>query len=395
VRKKLKVIELSNKKSKNGRRNFKAILHRVFPDDCVIDEVGTQYNDNGITWLREYCEKALPTISGMSLRCEFVNPEERVEILGHGETDIVDGLQLFENATVIGNFKSAEIIDMEVNGEMQTVCVAEGEIDEACYKSFVEKLEEDIAGGNAPFGSVEIYKTSDNDGIVYKYGYKDYGRIPMEFIYSGFALLGVRPADKSAKLLELNNKIKEDSEMDEKMLQGFVTDIKQTISETSSKNDELSKTISELNESIADKDKTIAELNASADELKTALEKAQADYQEVWKKEDELYNEINKLKDQLSEAQAKERVGEMNSAIKDFTDEEKEYAKAEIENFEKDPVNCEINSVVSKIWEGIGKKTKETEKVIAEQNSVSANEVDDIFAEVCEINSADEDDSIF
>lgn len=390
----MKIIELSSKQSKNGRRKFKAILHRIFPDDCIVDGVGTQYNENGITWIREYCENALPTIDGMSLRVEFLD-EERTEICGHGETEIVDGLQLFENATVIGTFKKGYIDELEVNGEKQLVCIAEGEIDEACYKSFVEKLDEDLADGNAPYGSVEIYKTSDNDGIIYKYGYHDYGRVPEKFIYSGFALLGVKPADNSAKLLELNSKNKEEqNNMDEKMLQGFVSDIKQVISETNSKNEELSKTIAELNEAIADKDKTIAELNASSEELKTALEKAEKDYQEVWKKEDELYNEIKELKAQLAEAQAKERVGEMNSAIADFSDEEKAYAQAEIEAFTADPINCEINSVVNKIWEGIGKKAKEDAKIVAEQNA-SSNEVDDIFAEVSEINSADEDDSIF
>lgn len=390
----MKIIELSSKQSKNGRRKFKAILHRIFPDDCIVDGVGTQYNENGITWIREYCENALPTIDGMSLRVEFLD-EERTEICGHGETEIVDGLQLFENATVIGTFKKGYIDELEVNGEKQLVCIAEGEIDEACYKSFVEKLDEDLADGNAPYGSVEIYKTSDNDGIIYKYGYHDYGRVPEKFIYSGFALLGVKPADNSAKLLELNSKNKEEqNNMDEKMLQGFVSDIKQVISETNSKNEELSKTIAELNEAIADKDKTIAELNASSEELKAALEKAEKDYQEVWKKEDELYNEIKELKAQLAEAQAKERVGEMNSAIADFSDEEKAYAQAEIEAFTADPINCEINSVVNKIWEGIGKKAKEDAKIVAEQNA-SNNEVDDIFAEVSEINSADEDDSIF
>lgn len=391
----MKIIELSSKQSKNGRRKFKAILHRIFPDDCVVDGVGTQYNENGITWIREYCENALPTIDGMSLRVEFLD-EERTEICGHGETEIVDGLQLFENATVIGTFKKGYIDELEVNGEKQLVCIAEGEIDEACYKSFVEKLDEDLADGNAPYGSVEIYKTSDNDGIIYKYGYHDYGRVPEKFIYSGFALLGVKPADNSAKLLELNSKNKEEqNNMDEKMLQGFVSDIKQVISETNSKNEELSKTIAELNEAIADKDKTIAELNASSEELKAALEKAEKDYQEVWKKEDELYNEIKELKAQLAEAQAKERVGEMNSAIADFSDEEKAYAQAEIEAFTADPINCEINSVVNKIWEGIGKKAKEDAKIVAEQNSASNVEVDDIFAEVSEINSADDDDSIF
>lgn len=390
----MKIIELSSKQSKNGRRKFKAILHHIFPDDCIVDGVGTQYNENGITWIREYCENALPTIDGMSLRVEFLD-EERTEICGHGETEIVDGLQLFENATVIGTFKKGYIDELEVNGEKQLVCIAEGEIDEACYKSFVEKLDEDLADGNAPYGSVEIYKTSDNDGIIYKYGYHDYGRVPEKFIYSGFALLGVKPADNSAKLLELNSKNKEEqNNMDEKMLQGFVSDIKQVISETNSKNEELSKTIAELNEAIADKDKTIAELNASSEELKAALEKAEKDYQEVWKKEDELYNEIKELKAQLAEAQAKERVGEMNSAIADFSDEEKAYAQAEIDAFTADPINCEINSVVNKIWEGIGKKTKEDAKIVAEQNA-SNNEVDDIFAEVSEINSADEDDSIF
>ena len=390
----MKIIELSSKQSKNGRRKFKAILHRIFPDDCIVDGVGTQYNENGITWIREYCENALPTIDGMSLRVEFLD-EERTEICGHGETEIVDGLQLFENATVIGTFKKGYIDELEVNGEKQLVCIAEGEIDEACYKSFVEKLDEDLADGNAPYGSVEIYKTSDNDGIIYKYGYHDYGRVPEKFIYSGFALLGVKPADNSAKLLELNSKNKEEqNNMDEKMLQGFVSDIKQVISETNSKNEELSKTIAELNEAIADKDKTIAELNASSEELKAALEKAEKDYQEVWKKEDELYNEIKELKAQLAEAQAKERVGEMNSAIADFSDEEKAYAQAEIEAFTADPINYEINSVVNKIWEGIGKKAKEDAKIVAEQNA-SNNEVDDIFAEVSEINSADEDDSIF
>ena len=80
---------------------------------------------------------------------------------------------------------------------------------------------------------------------------------------------------------------------------------------------------------------------------------------------------------------------------KNLSDEEKEYAKAEIDAFTADPINCEINSVVNKIWEGIGKKAKEDAKVIAEQNSANNVEVDDIFAEVSEINSADDDDSIF
>jgi len=81
------------------------ILHTIFPDSCVdeVNEVGTEYNLNGLTWIREYCEKALPTIKGMSLRCEFLD-EDRTELCGHGYTDIIDGDPIFENAVQIGTF---------------------------------------------------------------------------------------------------------------------------------------------------------------------------------------------------------------------------------------------------------------------------------------------------
>lgn len=87
------IFSESKKKGQNGRRKFKAILYQIFPDSCVDEEAqaGTQYNKNGITWLREYCEKALPSIKGMSLKCEFLD-EERTELCGHGMTDIEDGI---------------------------------------------------------------------------------------------------------------------------------------------------------------------------------------------------------------------------------------------------------------------------------------------------------------
>ena len=98
----MKTFEISKKISKNGRRHFKVILHEIYPDSCVdeVNEVGTQYNENGISWIREYCERALPSIEGMSLRCEFLD-EERTFLNGHGETDIKDGLPVFEDAVMV------------------------------------------------------------------------------------------------------------------------------------------------------------------------------------------------------------------------------------------------------------------------------------------------------
>ena len=46
------VFELSSEQYKNGRRPFVATLYELQPPDCVVDDVGTKYNKNGITFLR-------------------------------------------------------------------------------------------------------------------------------------------------------------------------------------------------------------------------------------------------------------------------------------------------------------------------------------------------------
>ena len=72
----------------------------------------------------------------------------------------------------------------------------------------------------------------------------------------------------------------------------------------------------------------------------------------------------------------------MGDAISNFSDEEKDYAKAEIDAFKENPENIEINSIVSKIYEGIGKTAKaDSEKQIAEQNAANVK-LEDIFSVV-------------
>ena len=201
------IFSESKKKGQNGRRKFKLVLYKIQPDNCIDEEneVGTEYNLNGITWIREYCEQALGSIEGMFLRCEFLD-EDRTEICGHGMTEIKDGVPVFENATTIGRFTKGYIQEIEnEDGETILACIGEGEIDSSCYKNFCDKLDEDIAQGIYPQGSVEIMRAEDEDGIVYKYGYKDLGRIPIKFIHSGYALIGIKPSDSNAKLLELNS----------------------------------------------------------------------------------------------------------------------------------------------------------------------------------------------
>lgn len=397
----MKLFEVSSRKSKNGRRKFKSILHEIYADSCVNEtsQMGEIFNDNGITWIREYSERAMSTVKDMSLRVEFADEFNRIEILGHGETGIQDGLPLFENADVVGHFTNAyieEIIDEY--GQRKTVLIGEGYLDEMCYPDFVAKLIEDVANDNAPFGSVEIYKTENNDGIVYKYGYKEKGRIPMEYIYSGYALLGVRPADKTAKLLEINELNKEgNTKMDEKEVKALIEEVvKETMSVTTEINqakEDADAQVATANASIAEKDSKIAELNSQLETTKSELESVKNEKNELATANESLQSEINSLKETVAEAQKKEKISELNTALSSFSDDEKAYAQTEIDAFNANPIESEINSVVSKIWEGIGKKAKEEAAVVAEQNAANAN-VEDIFSEV--VNSADvEDNDIF
>lgn len=399
----MKIFEISSKKNKNGRRRFKAILHTIFPDSCVdeINQVGTLYNKNGITWLREPCEKALGSIEGMSIRCEFVD-DERTEILSHGDTEIIDGEPVYENAVVIGTFTKGYIDEIKIdNDETITACIGEGEIDAQCYHNFVTKMESDIARGIHPSGSVELMHTEDNKEIIYKYGYKDKGRIPQEFVYSGYALIGITPADDSAKLVELNKKNKEDlDKMTEKEIKEIVS---QTISELSAQNNELDKCKAEceakVKEANANLEKVVTEKNelvASSEEIKAALEAAKAETKELDEKYNAIWEERQALEKALGEAKARERINAMNTAVANFSKEEKEYAKAEIDAFKDDPISNEIANIVSKIWEGIGKAAKAKADADAEKNASKNENIEDIFSEV--IDSADtsvEDINIF
>jgi len=396
----MKTFELSKKDSKNGRRHFKVILHEIYPDSCVDEKngVASEYNDNGISWIREYCEKALPTLEGKSIRCEFLD-EERTFLNGHGETETKDGLPIFENAVMIGTFEKGYITDIETDEGIKTVCIGEGTIDGLCYHNFCEKLEEDIEDGNAPFGSVEILKTGDNPSIIYKYGYKDYGRIPMVFEYSGYALLGVRPADKTAKILELNqsnNVDKEDFTMGENEIKAIVS---QVVGEMNSSAEEINAMKEECEKRIAESQELVKELQAEIErqneniaELEskvTALNEANT---ALTAEKETLTGEINELKSNLEDAQKKEKIGELNAAIEGFTDEQKAFAQAEIDAFNENPLTSEINSVVDKIHAEIGKKYIEEAKKASEHVE---DDVEDIFSEINEKKVSEEDVDIF
>lgn len=391
------IFELSSKKHKNGRRPFKASLYELQPPECVVDDVGTKYNKNGITFLEEYASQTLESIKDMSVRVEFID-DERTMILAHGDTGVSDdGLPLFNNATTIGHFTKGYIADITLNGETKRCVCGDGYLDEMAYQPFIQSLETQLNNGNSVDGSIEIYRTDNNDAIVYKKGWLEKGRIPTEYIHSGWDMV-INPADTSSTLLELNNSEtnKEDKTLDEKELKEL---IQSTISETNSKNEELLAKITELNSTINEKDSVIAEkeekiveLNATVEQVQKALDDLKKEHETYWSEREALEKELGTLK-------AKARIGELNTAIEGFSDEEKKYAESEINSFNEKPLEGNIDAIVDKIYAGIGQASKkaDAEAKVAEQNSAKKNkdnEVIDIFSEMCSETQDNEEEDV-
>lgn len=380
------VFELSSKKQKDGKRQFTAVLYRLQPPDCVVNNVGTNghWNENGITFIEEYAAKNLDSIKDMSMTCDFLD-NEHTEISGHGETGefTKDGLPTFET-NIIGHFQKGYIGDYEENGQIIRVVFGTGIIDEMRNAKFVQILEENMANGIYPSGSVEILRPTNSESIEYLNGKFEEGRVPVNYLHSGYSLV-LSPSDKTAKMIELNstqnsktNK-SEENNMDEKTISQFVDSIKATIMEVNSKNSEFETKVSELNSQITEKDGKISELNATIEQLQQALADLKKEQETSWAERETLEKEIAKMK-------VEKRIAELNSALAEFSDDEKNYAKDEIDSFKADPMKVEINSIVNKIYAEIGKKSvAESKEKVSEINS--KNEVVDIYGEISEVNS--------
>ena len=401
-------FELSSEKYKNGRRKFVAALYELQPPECVVDDVGTKFNKNGITFLEEYAKNQLDSIENMFVRAAFID-DERTVVSDHGDTGIVNDMPVFKNATAIGSFTRGWIDDVEIDGEMKRCVLGEGYLDEMCYPDLVASIESNLNNGISVDGSIEIYKTKNNDSIVYKNGWIEKGRIPTEYIHSGWDLV-MFPADSSSTLIELNNN-KEEKEKMEFNMNEVKEVIQTTISELNDKTSAYETQISELNSQIesknselAEKDTTISELNASVEQMKELISQMESDRDTYWREREILEQEIAKAK-------IKEKLDELDDSLSEFSSEEQEIAKEDIEKLKENINSCkkseelnsvasEINSIKSKICMNIVENQKKAAKeaVISEQNSQNKNiSIEDIFSEVYaeQEPELDEDISIF
>lgn len=157
--------------------------------------------------------------------------------------------------------------------------------------------------------------------------------------------------------------------MDDKILSAFISDIKAVIKEAISKNSEYESKLSEMKNDINEKETTIKDRNTTIDQLRETIAKLETEQQEKWK-------EIELLRDTLAKLQVKQRLADLDIALKDYTEDEKAYAKEEIEAFKKDPVNLELNSIINKIKSAAYDAMKKQR--MSEQNNYSG----DIFSEV-------------
>ena len=351
-----RICELSESQARGGKRPIKMILHRIMdtPDD---------YQDNGISWKEEYVREAIKRIAPAEIIVDYLDKgmtADETEIAGHGligQGVDYDGkpMPMFSTTSeVVGSITGAEVATVDIDGVPTKVLLAEGVLYEHRCPGLVDYLKREIPNGNV-MGSVEIVGTPENNNvIVYEDGYKEHGRVPMQYEYSGYAILSgsVPPADASSRVLELNNK--EDGSMDETKLRGFVDEIKTELHAVLDDKANLTNEVNSLNESVAAKDAELNEANEKVAALESEVNQLKADAETKDAK-------IAELEQKVADFEKKDRVAELESALADYSEAEKAYAKDEIDAFKADPMNSEINSVVNKICVSIvaDRKNKE------------------------------------
>ena len=369
------IYEISSENRIAGRRPIKVVLHEIFPDN-------TRWQENGISWKEEYVRANLHSVVGMSIVAAFLT-EDRDVPYDHGMTEVreEDRLPLFEDATMVGHFDKAYIGDVEIEGVTKRCLIAEGTLDEMRYPKFVAWLREHMAESTVK-GSVEIVGKPEHDGyIIYSDGWKDEGRVPQDYDYSGYAILSVKPADEAAIVMELNNKKtdKEDETMDEKTKNELMAAVASAVSEVNSKWEEywakvdaLQADISQLKADIAQKEADIKQLQADYDKEYAAKEAAELGLTEANAAKEAAEASLNEANAKIAEMENAAAVAELNAALAPYTEEQRAVAQEEIDAFNANPGSVEINSIIGKICTAMVEAARES-KVI-ETNS--ANQID-------------------
>lgn len=200
------LIEISGKTAEAGRTPVKFVLHEIYNSP-------SEYNANGISWNRKYTEQNMYSVKGMPLTCQFADDEHTIPFGGHGELSEQGQDIKFDDSLVVGSFENSYIDDnLEINGRKFSGLVGDGYIYNQRFPSLVEYLQKQYQDKSPVESSVEICadKSKGNSKIIYDGGWKEKGRVPQDYQYSGHAFcIGVEPADNKALMIELNQAKKE------------------------------------------------------------------------------------------------------------------------------------------------------------------------------------------
>lgn len=376
-----KILEINKRISKGGRKNIRMVL-------LTIHEEG-EMNRNGITWVEQYVLDNLESIKGIPICATFLD-EDKEYLYDHGYTETVeseDGKSepLFLNSESVGVIEDAKIEVIEIDGETKKVLVGYGYIFCQRYPNLCEKLE-----SSKVKSSIEIMGTDENNRkIIYDGGYKENGRKPMVFDFTGTCLLGVLEADENCYVLEVaENKNKEEKlNMDESKI---IEVIQKAITETNAVKADTETKIAELNSQIEAKDAEIKEANE-------AKEVAENNASEKDSKIAELEAENAKLKEELAACKKREACEAFDAMLVNYTDDEKKCVESEINAYKENPLDGNADEIIFKICRNIveNQKKAEADAKIAEQNEAKENETIDIFSEVNSDEEKDEDTNIF
>lgn len=349
-----RIVELNSAPYPDGRRRVVVALHEIYPDE-------TRWNENGITWLEPYVSNCAPSVEMMPLCVRYWDEENGVPF-NHGFSHVEGKMPVFEDSYVVGVCDSYEI--RELDG-CKMLCGI-GVIYQQRYPRFVTWLEEAMAQGQEVYSSIEIVAAKGNEEVIYRDGWKEQGRIPTQYTYSGHAFLTVPPADAQSKVIEFSeNQNKEEQNMDkeqmEQLTQAIVAGVKTVLSE----NSQQEQTQEEFEAKLAQKDERIAELEAEVEALKADLGAKEENATEV--------------KEELNECKKTLRTAELNAMLSGFDEEKQNFAKEEIEAFKADPIGCthSVDAIKTKI-EACAFRALEDQRKQYEENA-KKNHAPDIF----------------
>ena len=352
------ILEISKRAPKKGGRvPIKIALLK-------IHEEATETNKNGLHWDETFVTNAMESAIMMPICAEFADETKSIP-LGHGLTETItdeNGVNepIFGNSETVGVIESVAIETITNDKSEMKVLVGNGFLYNQRYPLFVKWVRQNYATSSVDT-SIEIMGLPENNNkIIYlEEEPTDEFRTPKDFVFSGTAILSLSPADDNATVLEIAQKNnKEDKKIMEFDMNEVKAVIQSTITELNSKETEFNTKVAELNNTISAKDATISEQNEKIVELNATIEQVQKALKDLEIERESYWAEREALQKELGELKAKQRLGELNSAIENFSDEEKKYAEVEINAFNEKPMEGDIDAVVAKIYAGIGLASK-------------------------------------